>query len=108
MRERIRVDVVARHFLQTVVTDRGSCAQARFDVALIEEAALLCRMCPDPCEAVGLQLHFHGERLLRSRILFLQLPQLELDSQNILHVMAKFVRNHVSLSKFAGRAETPP
>jgi len=62
-------------------------------------------MRPDSGEAIGLQLHFDGERLLRARILFLQLSQFTLDAKNILHVMAKLVCDFISLSKFTRSAE---
>ena len=107
MRKGIRVYVAGCHFLQAVVSHRGSCAQRGFDIALLKQSALLRGMRPDSGETIRLQFHFHGEWFLRARILFLQLPQFSLDAQNVLDVMAKFVRDHVGLGKFAGSAETP-
>ena len=106
MREGIRIYMPSGHLLQPVISHRGSRAKSGLDIALLEQAALLRRVRPDPGKAIGLQFHLHGQRFLRARVLLLQLAQLALDAQNILHVVAQFVREHVGLREFAGRPET--
>jgi len=60
MRERFGSDTTGGHFLQAVITNGRSSAQRRFHVSLLEQAALLSRMRPDPSKTIGLQFKFHG------------------------------------------------
>jgi len=79
----------------------GSRAKRGLDIALLEQPALLRRMRPNPAKH-RLQFHLHGKRFLCTRVLLLQLAQLALDAQDILHVVAQFVREYVGLREFAG------
>src|ERR1700722_11083508 len=60
-------------------------------------------MGPDAGETIRLKFKFHRRRI---RALTAVLFGLSLDSKNVLHVMADFVREHVGLCKLARRSET--
>jgi hypothetical protein len=85
------------------------------NIAGLDEPPLLLRVvCPHPGKAVGLQLDSHlqfiGLDLVHAALRLLYLRQ---DSQQILHVVADLVRNHVGLGELAAlashiaAAETP-
>src|SRR5437016_1688298 len=93
--------------LQAVVTDGGGGVQTFFDVAGLENLASALGVAgPDAGQAVGLELHAHLERVG----LDLAPPALRRvdslgDPEQVLHVVAYFVRDHVSLREVAGRPE---
>jgi hypothetical protein len=106
-------DLALRLALDRVVADRRGGAQPFFDVTRIEPhlAGLgLARdvVAPDAREAVGLQLHAHrqlvGLGLARA---LLRGAHLLVDAEQVLHVMADLVRDHVGLREVARRAEAP-
>src|SRR5215471_13502021 len=63
-------------------------------------------MRPHPRQAVRLQLHSHGQSVLFARIVLRHLTHPSFNSDDFLHVMANLMRQHVSLRKLAGRAES--
>ena len=71
------------------------------DVAGLEDVALLRRVPPDAGEAVGLELHADGERVLEVGALLLRLAHLLVDAEDVLHVVADLVREHVGLREVA-------
>ena len=95
-----------RLLLQTIVPDRRGSAQRRINISLLQQAALLRILRPDARKAVRLQLQFHRHDISQSWILLHRLLFLRFDPQNLLHVMPDFMRQHISLRKFAGHAES--
>jgi hypothetical protein len=61
MREGIGRNVPAGLFLEAVVSDRCRGGKAFIDVSLLQNAALICAVAPDPREAVGLKFEPDGE-----------------------------------------------
>src|SRR5262249_61261687 len=62
--ERLRHDTPGRLALEAVVANRGGGVQAFLDVAGLEDLARALGVGgPDACEAVGLKLHAHLERV---------------------------------------------
>ena len=63
-------------------------------------------MPPDACEAVRLQFHFDGKSVhFGLRRVLLQLAHFGLNPQQLLHVMADFMRDNVALSKITVSAK---
>ena len=62
------------------------------------------RLCPDAGEAVGLQLdpHLDAVRLRLAAGRALRLLRLRQDAEQVLHVMADLVRDHIGLRELAG------
>src|SRR5262249_30420780 len=102
--EAVGYDVALRSPLQRVVADRGGRAQGRLDVSGLDERRLafvpehrVLAVRPHPGEAVGLQLDLHldviGRSLAAGRAL--RLLRLRQDAEQVLHVVADLVRDHV-------------
>jgi len=85
--------------LQHVVADRGCGLERRFDIARIKELPLLLRMVrPNARETVGLQFNQYLYVIRCSGIrAYLLLPGLRQGSEEVLHVMAYFMRDYVCL-----------
>jgi len=105
VREGIRIACPVDIFCSRSSPTAESRAKSGLDIALLEQAALLRRMRPNPGS--------HRPAIQSSRIAVsarvdfcsCQLAQLALYAQNILHVVAQFVREHVGLREFARRPE---
>lgn len=106
MRERFRADVAGCHFLQAIVANCGGRTESRFDVAAFEQSALLRGMSPHTGEAIRLQLHPHGERILLARVLLLEPAHFRFDADEFLHMVADFVGEHVGLREFPWSPES--
>src|SRR5215211_2773097 len=105
----LRVHVDPRAGLDPVVADRCGGSQALLDVAGLQVALLVDGLRPDAREAVGLELHLHGQAvdlLLRPRLL-LELADLALDAGHRLHVVADLVGDDVRLREVARGPEAP-
>src|ERR1700730_15137382 len=112
--ERVRDHVAARLALQRVVADRRRGAHRRLDVALLDEgrpAAILLALVlverPDAGKAVGLQLDPHLQLICLRTVeaaLLLLLLHLRQYAEQVLHVMAYLVGNHIGLAELAGLA----
>ena len=105
--EAVRHHGALRFPLQRVVADRGRRLQRRVDVARIEELVLrLGVVRPDAGEAVGLQLdlHLHAIGLRAVAGGALRLLHLGQDAEQVLHVVADLVRDHIGLGELAGLA----
>ena len=101
--------------LQPIVTDGGCRLHSSFDIARFDEPPLFLRVVrPHPGKAVGLQLDSYLKLIAFDRVhtalCFLHLGQ---DSEQILHVVADLVSDHIGLRELAAlasdiaAAETP-
>src|SRR5439155_317151 len=108
VRERVRHHFAARLPLQGIVADRAGGGQGLLDVAGFENVARLVGMKgPDAGEAVGLQFQSYRQRIaLYLRGVLASLVNLVHDAEQVLHVMADFVRDHISLGEVAGSVES--
>ncbi len=105
MGEAFGADAAAGHLLQTVVSYGRGCLETGVDVLLIDEFALFGGEAPDAGETIGLQFQADREGVGVARILFLQLAHFGLNAEDLLHVMADFVGNYVSLGEFTRGGE---
>src|SRR3954447_7333895 len=105
VRERLGVDPALRLLLDPVIPDRGGGRQALLQVAAFEDAAVIGRAGPDAGEAIGLELEAHGEGIRVIRVVLALLPNLSLDPELLLDVVAELVRDHVGLGEVAGGLE---
>ena len=99
MGESVGYDVALRSSLEAIVTDGGRRLHGRFDVARLKETPLFLRVIsPHSCEAVCLQLdpdlQLIGGDLIHATLRFLYLWQ---KTEQILHVVADFVSDHICL-----------
>ena len=94
--------------LDTIVADGRGGAEPFLDVARLENVPLFRRPAPDPREAIGLQLQPHRQRVRLIRIGLLQLAHLVRDAEDLLHVVADLVGDHIGLREVAGSPEAPP
>jgi hypothetical protein len=53
--KRVRDDIALALALQPVVSDCTSCPQRFFNIAGLENALLLCVMCPNPSQKISLE-----------------------------------------------------
>src|ERR1041385_1033016 len=105
--EALRHHRALRLSLQRVVADRRGGLQRRVDVTRIEEALLrLGVVGPDAGEAVGLQLGAHLEPVRVGAVggALLRLLHLGQDAEQVLHMVADLVGDHVGLRELAGLA----
>src|SRR5215813_3359752 len=106
--ERIRHHASRRLPLQRVVADRRRRRQRRVDVAGLEEVRTLLGFAvdPDARQAVRLQFDPHLQRIgLRLGVgLLLQPRHARDDAEQVLHVMAGFMRDDIGGGEFAGAA----
>ena len=70
----------------------------------MHDVALLGAVSPHARKTVGLQFEIDGEMIAFVRILLRQALHARLDAQQLLHVMAKLVGDHVGLREIAGTA----
>ncbi len=104
MSKRVRHDAPLRALLQRIVADRACGLQRRIDVAGIEKLpALLGMICPNAGIAIRLQFDPHldavGPGLSAGGLLGgLRLRQ---GAEQVLHVVADLVRDHIGLREFA-------
>ena len=107
MRERFGDHVAPSALLLRVVTHRGGGAQRRGHIALLENVlGFVGVLRPNAGIAVGLQLQFHRQLVcLRLRSLLLRSVHPGGDAEQVLHVMAHFVREHIRLGEQTGRLE---
>src|SRR5258705_7290443 len=104
--------VALRPFLERIVADRGRGAHSGFDVAGLEEGrlalapqVLILVARPDAGEAIRLQLDPHLDLVpLGLADGALRLLRLRQDAEQVLHVMADLVRDHIGLRELAGLA----
>src|SRR5664279_5108312 len=105
--KRVRYDASLRALLQRVVADRAGGLQRRIDVAGIEELfALLGMVGPYAGVAIGLQFDAHLDAVGGGLVAGGALRGLRLGqrAQQVLHVVADLVRDHIGLREFAGVA----
>ena len=108
MGEALRTYCSALHSLQVIVAYGCRCLQARGDIGVVNDLTLLGAVRPYACEAVCLQFEIDGERVPLRRILTGEVLNLLFDSEDILHVVAEFVRDNVSLGKVRVTAAEMP
>src|SRR5262249_2175018 len=111
--EAVRHHVALRPSLQGIVADRRRGLHGGLDVARLDERRLalalqvvVLELRPHAGETIGLHLdpHLDGVRLGLAAGRLLQLLCLRQDAEQVLHVMADLVRDHVSLRELAGAA----
>ena len=106
MRETVRHNAPLALLLQAIVTNRLRGIQGLFQIACFQYALLLHAVPPDASEAVGLKLHAYGQTIhLRLRSILLHLAHFWLNAEQLLHVVADFMRDHVALGKIAVSAQ---
>ena len=108
MGEALRTYCSTLHSLQVIIAHSRCCLQTGCDIGVVNFLSLLGAVRPDACEAVRLQFEIDGERVPFRRILAGELPDLPFDSENILHMMTKLVRDNVSLRKVRIAAAEAP
>ena len=106
MGETVGYDIALAAAPRSIVADGRRRLHGRLHIAGLDEAPLLLRVvCPNPGKAVGLQLDAHLKLIALNRVhgalRFLHLGQ---DSEQILHVMADLMRDHVGLRELAAFA----
>ena len=99
MGEALRTYCSTLHSLQMVVAHCSRCLQASLDIGVVNDLTLLGTVRPDAGETVRLQFEIDGERISLGWILAGQVLNLLFDSEDILDVVAEFVRDDVSLGK---------
>ncbi len=91
---------------QRVVTNSVGRRDRFFNVALVEQVFLADAVGPDASIAVGLQLHTHrvgiGLRVAHRLAAAVEFGE---DTSEVLHVVADFMGQHVSLGEVARSAE---
>src|SRR6202048_1444459 len=102
--EALRADRAASHLLDAIVTHRSRRLQTGVDIRFMDDVALLRAVRPHTGEAVRLQLQVGGEVVALRRLLPFQMTHPLLDAQQILHVVAKLMCDHVSLREVRGTA----
>jgi hypothetical protein len=105
MRERLWADMTDCHALQAIIANRRCGAQARGDVAAVNDLALLRRVTPDARKTIGLQLESHRQAISHRGFATAQVADLLFDPENLLDVVSDLVRDNVRLSELAWRAE---
>ncbi len=106
MRKAIRHYTPLTLLLQAVIANGLGGVQRLFQVTGFQNALLLHIMAPDTGKAVRLKLHTHGQTVhLRLRRTLLHLTHLRLDTQQLLYMVADFMRNDIALRKIAARAK---
>ena len=106
MRESVGNDIPLAAALQPVVANGRRRLNRCLHITRLHDAPLLLgAMSPDPSEAIGLQLNSHlqviGLDLIHAVLRLLHLRQ---DAEQILHVMAYLMRDHIGLRKLAALA----
>src|SRR5262249_29826192 len=106
MRETVGHDIALAAALQSIVADGSRRLHGGLNIAGLDEPPLLLRVVrPNPGKAVGLQLDPHLKLIALNRVhgalRFLYLGQ---DSEQILHVVADLMRNHIGLGELAAFA----
>ena len=93
--------------LDHVVTDRRGGSQSLFDVTRLQQVPVAGRvMAPDPGETIGLELEPHRDGVgLGGTSPAARLFDAVGDAEQVLDVMAHFVRDHIGLGEVAGCAE---
>src|SRR5262245_58263864 len=106
MGEGVRHDVALGPTLQAIIANGGGRLHGCLDVAGLEELPLFLRvMGPYPGKAVGLQLDADLELIgFASVHTLLRLLHLWQDSEQVLHMVADLVSNHVGLRELAALA----
>src|SRR5581483_602988 len=104
VRERIGHGVAARLLLQRVVANLRGGIERGFDVAFLQPMKLRLRaVAPDAGETVGLEFDAHRQtaRPLHALAATFEILFLAHDADQVLHVMADFVRDHVRTCEVA-------
>ncbi len=78
---------------------------ADIHIALIHQLPLLRRIRPDARKTIRLQFQPHRKRIPFAGLALLQAPHFRLRSQNLLHMMADLMRNHICLRELSRRSE---
>jgi len=105
VRERFGSHVASAHTLKPVVTDSRSRVDGRFDVSFVDQMPLLGSVRPNPGEAIGLEFKPNRERVRLAGILFLKPVDFRLNAEDLLHMVAELMGDHIGLSELAGRTE---
>ncbi len=105
--ERIGHHIAVRQLLQPVVTHGLGRVDGLFHIARLQHLALVLRVIgPDPGVAIGLQLQPHQQGVGASGAAALHgVAHLALHAQQILHMVADFMRDHIRLGEVALRAK---
>ena len=107
MGEGVGHDIAARLLLQPVVADRGGRLQCRLNVARLDRVpALVGMMRPHPGIAVGLQFDPHLDAVCRRLAAggALRRRRLRQNAEQVLHVVADLMRDHIGLGELASLA----
>src|SRR5947207_10085307 len=106
MREGLRHGVPLRTLLNLVVADGSGGTQPFLEIACFEQVSLLCEKSPYAGVTVGLELEAHRHVVAASRVHPLRLRvELLHRAEQVLHVMADLVRDHIPLGEITGRTK---
>ena len=99
-----RLHVPTRHLLQSVVTNRRGGAESLFKVSMLDQVpSLLGMIAPHAGIAIGLKLHTNRQGIAFGfRRLSLETVHFFRDAEQVLHMVADLVRNHIGLGKVPG------
>ncbi len=105
--ERIGHHIALRLLLQSVVAHGLGRVDGLFHIARLQHLALVLRVIgPDPGVAIGLQLQPHQQGVGASGAAALHgVAHLALHAQQVLHMVADFMRDHIRLGEVALRAK---
>ena len=102
MGETVGHDPALTPLLQAVVTDGLGGVEGLFQIAVLQHLLLLHMVTPDPGETVGLQFEFDRQLVLRGLAQpLLLLAHLGRDAEQVLHVVAHLVGDHIALGEVA-------
>jgi hypothetical protein len=93
----VPVDILCRRSSPTA----ASSVESGLYVCGVDDVALCRAVSPHSRQAIRLQFQRNRKTIAHGRVPLLQLPDLPLDPEQILDVMADFVGDHVGLSKLA-------
>ena len=99
MREALRAHRSALHTLHMIVADSGGGLQTSGDIGVMNDVALFGAMRPHAREAIRLEFEIDGKRVSLRWILTGKLPHLLFDAENVLHMVAKLMRDNIGLRK---------
>ena len=107
MGEAVRHHRAAAGALQRIVANPGGCVHGFLHIALLQDLARALGMVgPDAGKAIGLQFEFHAQCVVFNLAdASAHLVHLAADAKQVLHMVADFMGDHISLGKVAGGAE---
>lgn len=100
------LNMATRHFLQSIVSNRRRGAEPVFEISRLDQVPLsLGMMAPHTGITIGLEFHPDRERIsLHLRNLSLEAMHFFCNAEEVLHVMADFMGDDISLGEVTCRS----